>query len=110
MSGVVSNFVFHGYDRETSAIRLGVTGGGIFPNYKIEQPRVPMTITVNSSKFEMTMTPARTFSGRNHREMTELDNRERHDDNWSTATMSFAELKTLLSNISQSEANIKTQR
>ncbi len=100
--GVVSNFVSHGYDCETSAVRIGVTGAGVFPNYKIEEPSVPVTVTVLSRQFEMIMTPARTFSGRNHREMTELDDHERHDENWSTDTMSFAELKALLSNLSQS--------
>jgi len=93
--GVVSNFVSYGYDCETSAVRIGVTGAGVFPNYKIEEPSVP-------GQFEMIMTPARTFSGRNHREMTELDDHERHDENWSTNTMSFAELKALLSNLWQS--------
>jgi hypothetical protein len=101
VSGVFSNFVFYGCDPETSAIRIGVTGAGIFPNYKIEEPGVPVTITIHSCQFEMTETPARTFSGRNHREMTELDDHERHGENWSTDTMSFAELEALLSNLLQ---------
>src|SRR5712692_1951203 len=95
VSGVVSNFVLYGYDRETSAIRIGVTGEGIFPNYKIEEPSVSVTITVRSCQIEMTKTPARTFSGRNNREMAELDDHERHDKNWSTKTMSFDELVAL---------------
>jgi hypothetical protein len=37
--------------------------------------------------------------------MTELDDQERHDENWSTATMTFAELKALLSSLSQSECS-----
>ena len=102
MSGVLSNFVFFGYDRETSAVRVGRTGAGVFPNYKIEEPSVPVTITVGSRQFKMTMTPARTFSGRNHTEMTELDALERHDENWSTHTMTFADLKALLSKLSES--------
>jgi hypothetical protein len=60
------------------------------------------TLTLFSQSFEMTMTPARTFSGRNHRVMGELDDLEMHGEAWSTALMSFAELKTLASNISQS--------
>ncbi len=100
---VVRNFALYGYDRETSAIRIGVTGTGIFPNYKIEEPSVPVTVSVLSHQFGMTATPAHTFSGRNHREMTELDDHEWHDENWSTDTMSFAELKALLSNLSQSK-------
>jgi hypothetical protein len=104
VSRVMGNFVFYGYDPETSAIRIGVTGMGIFPNYKIEEPSVPITVKVRSHLFVMTATPARIFNGRSHRGMTELDDHERHDENWSTATVSFAELKALLSNLSQSES------
>ena len=50
------------------------------------------------------MTRTHTFSGRNHREMMELDDHERHGENWSTDAMSFAELKALLSSLSQSES------
>jgi len=102
VSGVLGNFVSHGYNPETSAIRIGVKGTGVAPNYKIEEPTVLITITVGSLPFEMPMTPAHTFSGRNHREMRELDDLEMHGEAWSTASMSFAELKTLASNISQS--------
>lgn len=101
VGGVVRNFALYGYDRETSAIRIGVSGAGIFPNYKIEKPTVAVTITVVSRQFRMTMTPAHTFSGRNHREMTELNDQERHDENWSTNTMTIAELEALLSNLWQ---------
>lgn len=104
VSGVISNFALYGYDRETSAIRIGVTGAGLFPNYKIEKPSVPVTVTALSRQYEMTMTPASTFSGRNHREMTELDDHERHDENWSTDAMSFAELEALLSNLSRRQS------
>jgi hypothetical protein len=104
VSGVVGNFVSYGYDPETSAIRIGITGTGVAPNYKIEKPRVPVTVSVRSHSFEMTMTPANTFCGRNHREMTELDDLERHDENWSTDVMSFAELTALLASLSQSES------
>jgi hypothetical protein len=42
-------------------------------------------------------------SGRNHREMTELDDQERHGENWSIATLDFSELKALLCHLSRSE-------
>ncbi len=96
VSGVLSNFAFYGYDRDASTVRIGITGTGIFPNYKIEEPSVP-------GQFDMIAIPGRTFSGRNHRQMTELDDHERHDENWSTARMSFAELDALFSNLSQSK-------
>ena len=102
--GVVGSFVSYGYDPETSAVRNGITGKGIAPNYKIEKPNFTVTVAIRDLSFEMTVTPARTFSGRNHREMTELDDRERHGENWSTDAMSFADLKALLSSLSQSES------
>ena len=111
VSGVLGNFVSCRYDPETSKVRIGVTGKGDAPNYKIEEPNVTVTLAVHplslaghSLSFDMTKTPARTFNGRNHREMTELDDHERHGENWSTKTMSNAELKALLSSLSQSES------
>jgi hypothetical protein len=101
--GIISNFAFYGYDRETSRIRIGVTGAGVFPNYRIEEPSIPSTLTVGSRRFELTKTPARTFSGRNNREMTELDDHFWNDENWSAETEKIAELEVLLSNLSQSK-------
>jgi hypothetical protein len=97
---VVGNFVSHGYEPETSTIRIGVKGAGIAPNYRIEEPPVRFVLTRCSHRFEMTQTPARTFNGLNHREMRELDDCEWRDENWSADTMTFAEVKTLLSSLS----------
>src|SRR5262245_12879910 len=97
--GILGNFLSYGYDPETSSVRIGVTGAGVCPNYKIEEPSFSHIVAVGSLRCLFTATPAHTFSGRNHREMTELDDQGRHDENWSTATMSFAELKALLSNL-----------
>ena len=99
---VLGNFASYRYDPETSKVRIGITGTGKAPNYKIEEPNVAVTLIVRSHPIEMTMTPARTFDGRNHREMTEHDDHERHGENWSTDAMSFAELKALLSSLSRS--------
>jgi hypothetical protein len=104
VDGVFGNFTFYGYDPETSAIRIGVKGSGIAPNYKIEAPSIPFTLKIGTQEFAMTETPAHTFNGRNHREMIELDDLERQDENWSTDTMSFAELKALLSSLWQSKS------
>jgi hypothetical protein len=80
------------------------SGSRIAPNYKIEAPSIPRTLKIGTQEFAMTKTPAQTFNGRNHREMTELDDLERQDENWSTDTMIFAELKALLSNLWQSKS------
>jgi hypothetical protein len=97
VAGVLSNFVAHGFDPETSVVRWGQTGLGMFPNYRIEKPSRPSTINVLGTILHGVATPASTFNGRNHREMTELDEMEWHSENWSTETMTFAELKRLRS-------------
>jgi hypothetical protein len=108
VSGVLNNFVLFDCDPETSVIRIGVTGTGVFPHYRVEEPKVPVTLTLffakGSRQSNLMRTPARTFNGRNHREMTELDDHPWHDDHWSAETMSFAELEALLSSISRSES------
>ncbi len=99
--GVLWNFDHFRYDPETSVIRVGTTGAGRHPNYKIEKPSAPVTIELQNRrfKFTVTVTPAHTFSGRNHREMTELDDCERHDEHWSSETTTIAELQALLANL-----------
>ncbi|UPJ50382.1 hypothetical protein IVB30_02815 [Bradyrhizobium sp. 200] len=101
---VIGNFVTHRYEPETSRVRIGIKGMGVAPNYKIEEPSFLHPLTIGTYSFEMTVTPARTFSGRSHREMSELDDCERHDENWSARTMTFAELKTLLGSLAQSDS------
>jgi hypothetical protein len=104
INGVAANFVSYGYDPETCVIRHGIKGAGIAPNYRIEEPSVPITINVCGTTITMTATPAHTFNGRNHREMVELDDLEWHDENWSAKTTTFGELKALLSKLSQSRS------
>ncbi len=103
ISGIITNFYEYGYDPLTSAIRFGRTGTGKAPNYKIEEPSYPRTLRVRGLAFELTVTPASTFSGRNHRKMIELDDCERHDRNWMADTMTIADLEGLLSKVGQSE-------
>jgi hypothetical protein len=104
LKGILGNFVFHGFDSETSSIRIGITGSGIAPNYKIEHPSRPFVFQIGTQKFKLTGTPARTFNGRSHEEMTELDDLERHDEHWSLATIKFIETRALLARISQSKS------
>jgi hypothetical protein len=106
ITGVAANFVSCGYDPETSGIRIGTKGVGVAPNYKIEKPSYLHTLKIRRLSLEttVTVTPSQTFNGRNHREMVELDDLERHDNNWSMATMTFGELKELLSRLSRSQS------
>jgi hypothetical protein len=68
--------------------KIGVAGTA--PNYRIEEPRVLTRFTVRHGTFERTFEkmalPVRIFNGRNHREMVELLDLERHDEHWSTAS------------------------
>jgi hypothetical protein len=100
---ILGNFVSRGYDPETSVIRIGIKGMGLAPNYKISEPSFLQTLTIGSVHATFTVTPACTFNGRNHREMTELDDLERCDDHWSNVTSGFVELRALLSSLSQSD-------
>jgi hypothetical protein len=100
LTGVLSNFVLHGYDPDTCAIRIGIKGNGIAPNYKIEEPDKSVTVQIRGRKYELTMTPARIFNGRNNNEMAELYDLERHDENWTATTIRFDEAKALLANLS----------
>jgi len=101
---IISSFVFYGYDPETSKVRIGITGKGDAPNYKIEEPSFTAPLAVCSLPFEMTVTPAHTFNGRSHTEMTRLDDHPWHRENWSSDVMSFSELTALLSSLSRSES------
>ncbi len=91
LDGVLGNFVAHGFDPETCTIRRGKRGTGRAPNYKIEEPS---RLTEFPFGY-LTETPGRTFNGRHHREMTWLDDLERHDEHWSEV-MTFNEVKALL--------------
>ena len=64
LTGVLTNFVSYDFDPQTSAIRIGIKGHGIAPNYKIEKPSRPFVLEVGGLKFETTETPAHTFNGR----------------------------------------------
>jgi hypothetical protein len=101
---VISSFVSYDYDPETSKVRIGITGKGDAPNYKIEEPSFTSPLAVRSLPFEMTVTPAHTFNGCNYTEMTQLDDHPWHRENWSTDVMTFTELKALLSSLSRSES------
>ncbi len=99
LTGLLSNFVSHGYDPEASVIRHGLTGDGIVPNYIIQEPSRPVVLQIGSFKTQLAEYPHRTFSGRNHRELVELDDLEWQDDHWSTETITFAEAKNLLARL-----------
>jgi len=109
VQGVLGNFVSCGFDPQTCKIRIGITGEGVAPNYKIEEPPRSETLRIKTGDSEkpfdatFTVIPGKTFSGRHHRELIELDDMERRDEHWSTASMTFAELQQLRSTLIESK-------
>jgi hypothetical protein len=70
-----------------SVITIGVTGKGVFPNYKIDVP--------HDDFGDMGVTqPARVFNGRTHRVLVDPD--KVRGESWSRKSMNLEELKALL--------------
>ncbi len=99
---VITNFVSNGYDPATAKVRMGITGTGAAPNYKIEEPSFPKALQIGPIEPAFKATPARIFNGRFHTEMTGLYDLERKDDNWSSDTMSLADLRRLHASLARS--------
>ena len=89
IEGVMSNFLSCGCNPKAHKIRLGMSGVGIAPNYRIEEEEQNTLILPD---FTIAGPCSRTFNGRSHREMTELDDHQWHSNNWSRL-ITFAELQ-----------------
>ena len=106
VNGILTSFVAYRYDPLSSVIRIGTTGDGVAPNYRIEKKSRKRAVTVEGPTkaltVEFTETPSHIFSGRNHRQMAELDDLERGESTWSEATVSFMDLQELLGRLQSS--------
>jgi hypothetical protein len=95
--GVVGSFFSYTFDKGKAIIRIGVSGKGTFPNYCIEQHRDPISTTLEvgeaTVEFTTTFEHRHCYRGRNHKEI--LDD-SFIGEKWSSASMSFAEVQTLL--------------
>ena len=89
IQGVLSNFISSGCNPKAHKIRLGTSGEGFAPNYRIED-EAENTLILRD--FTIAGTGSRTFNGRSHREMTELDDHPWHSNHWSRL-ISFSELQ-----------------
>jgi len=103
IQGILENFVVYGYDPHSSVVRIGVSGFGSAPNYKIENQPHHDTYPIpneqgGSTTVTLTAIPNHTFRGGNHSEMIEL-NDMCYGDKWSTATMTHRELQVLLGRV-----------
>ena len=78
---IVGSFVEHSFDKERSAVTIGVSATGLYPNYFIAEP----------SESEAGLR-RRVFNGRSHRESPDVWWAE----SWSSAAMTFAEVQALL--------------
>jgi hypothetical protein len=89
--GIIGNFVGDQYDRVTDVVRIGVAGIGVAPHYKIESP-----VTIDVLGTTRLMWGAQIYHGRNHKQMEAFTNSDTRDEHWSTRTMTYDELATLI--------------
>ena len=90
---VMENMMSGPYDRDEAVVRIGVSGTGVAPNYKIEYPRDQPDLVVMGHTLRSQ--PAETHSGRSHKGLRHLDDLFR-GERWSTRTMSFVDLQNLI--------------
>ena len=83
----------------TAKIKIGVTGNGAYPNYKIDRLTPPPDDDpVRKALFpDGIMRSERVFNGRTHRLLVDPEKVRR--ENWSLRSMTFNELQTLLGQI-----------
>ena len=93
--GIVGSFVEYRFDKADSVIRIGISGLGIVPNYSIETPCDPDPSRMNSR-----VSKRHVFNGRNHREF--LDDCP-IGESWSSESMTFTEVQTLLGRLRESK-------
>jgi len=80
-----------------SRLTIGITGYGVYPNYKIDAPA--------ELKLDMqSMSPSKIFSGRTHEEIVDLSSVR--DERWSAAYTSLVELQALLGNLRKRKKQI----
>jgi hypothetical protein len=88
-----------GLARKNIRARIGITGKGVAPNYRVESTELmtidPVTICGIVFNFHNTGL-YKTFRGTTHEEMAHLDDFESHDENWSSQAMTFSDVETFL--------------
>jgi hypothetical protein len=99
--GIVGSFIEGRFNRDEAIVRIGVSGIGVAPHYCIEQGR-KMTelngqIDPKLKGGEISRYQRRTiFNGRTHNPILEDQFK---GNSWSSATMTFAEVQTLLGSL-----------
>src|SRR5208337_362952 len=84
--GIVGSFVEYQFDRDTSVVRIGISGRGIIPNYSIETPCEPDS----ADRLKITVSKRHVFNGRSHKEI--LDDSS-IGESWSSEGMKFSEVQ-----------------
>jgi hypothetical protein len=95
--GIVGSFYSFPFDKDVAVVRIGVSGKGRIPNYSIEEYGETVSTTLPSGGSISTNIRLRhCFHGRHHKEI--LDDSFR-GEKWSSASMSFAEVQSLLGHL-----------
>lgn len=91
---IIRNFVGDQFDRAKAVVRIGVSGQGINPHYKIEY-QMAENIEVMGIRIEK-LTGAKIYHGKSHKEISNFANEDTKEHSWSNRAMSYGELETLL--------------
>lgn len=89
---VLKNFPGTSSDNTVHVLRIGVQGTGQTPHYRFE-PQSPISPDENIHSKKIV------FNGRNHEEMTAFKIEEMRDEHWSSKTMDYLEVQTLLGDL-----------
>ena len=95
--GIVESVIKHSFDKERCAIRIGVTGTGVAPNYSNEEPREPETIEMKGEVFWTINRERMVFNGRSHRRI--LEDFFEEGESWSSVPMTFAKVQAVLGDL-----------
>jgi hypothetical protein len=84
---IMENMMSGPYDRDDAVVRIGVSGKGVAPNYRIEYPNQPELASLGLA------VGADTYSGIGHKELGHYGQR---GEQWSTRAMLYTDLRGLI--------------
>lgn len=93
--GVFGNMMAFRRRRIEPAVRIGATGEGLMPHYRIEPASTGNSLKAMADDIGSFIEHVIAFNGRNHRDMN-WTAFQLQGDNWCRAVMSVDEIRTLL--------------
>ena len=93
---VVGNFYKLGPKHAGFVVRIGAQGTGYTPHYRFE---AAVPVSFNDQPVGFSQDTFVIYNGSNHKEMTAFEIADAKDQNWSAATMTFAEVQKHFSDL-----------